>query len=218
MKLCIYGGGGLGREVLELSQQINDAFHKWDEIIFIDDIRQEKQLCGCKVFSFEEALKIYSTSEVEFIIAVGEPESRRILWEKLINKNCKLATLIHPKVFIPESTKIKAGTVINSGSFISCGVEIGDNVYIQPMANIGHDSRISSHCVISVFASIAGSCLIGECTYIAMSVPVKENTLIGCNTIIGMGSIVLRDIPDNVIALGNPARAMLTNEHRKVFH
>lgn len=218
MKLCIYGGGGLGREVLELSQQINNAFHKWDEIIFIDDIRQEKQLCGCKVFSFEEALKIYSTSKIEFIIAVGEPESRRILWEKLINKGCGFTTLIHPKVFIPESTKIKVGAVISSGVFISCGVEICENVYIQPMASIGHDSRISSHCVISTFASFAGHCIVGESSFIAMSVPIKENTSIGCNTIIGMGSVVLRDIPDNVIALGNPARAMQANEHRKVFH
>lgn len=33
MKLGIYGGGGLGREALELSKQINDLFHKWNEKI-----------------------------------------------------------------------------------------------------------------------------------------------------------------------------------------
>lgn len=218
MKLCIYGGGGLGREVLELSRQINDAFHKWDEIIFIDDISLEKTLSGCKVFSCEEALKFYTTDETEFIIAVGEPESRRFLWEKLINKGCHFATLIHPKVFIPVNTKVKSGTVINLSTFISCGVEIGENVYVQPMASIGHDSRISSHSVISTFVSIAGNCIIGECTYVAMSVPIKEKLKIGSYSIVGMGSVVLRDIPDNVIALGNPARAMRTNEHRKVFH
>jgi acetyltransferase-like isoleucine patch superfamily enzyme len=50
-----------------------------------------------------------------------------------------------------------------------------------------------------------------------MSVPIKEGSMIGKNTIVGMGSVVLRDLPDDVIALGNPARPMKKNENHRVF-
>jgi acetyltransferase-like isoleucine patch superfamily enzyme len=46
---------------------------------------------------------------------------------------------------------------------------------------------------------------------------VKEGVKIGSNSIIGMGSVVYNDVPDNVIALGNPARVVRKNTHQKVF-
>lgn len=218
MKLAIYGSGGLGREALELAKQINNDSQKWSEIIFIDDITHKNVQDGHKIVPFEKALNLYKVDEIEFIVAVGEPEFRKMLWNKIVDKGYKLATLIHPKVFIPESTNILSGTVVSCDVFISCGNEIGENVYIQPKASIGHDCKISSHCVISSFVSFAGNCSVEECTFIGMSVPIKEKSKIGSHTIVGMGSVVLRDIPDNAIAIGNPARVMKMNEDKRVFH
>jgi acetyltransferase-like isoleucine patch superfamily enzyme len=50
-----------------------------------------------------------------------------------------------------------------------------------------------------------------------MSVPVKETIKIGKDSIVGMGSVVLRDIQDGMIALGNPARPMKENVSKRVF-
>ena len=41
--------------------------------------------------------------------------------------------------------------------------------------------------------------------------------MIGKSSIIGMGSVLYNDVPDNVIALGNPARVVQKNEKQKVF-
>jgi acetyltransferase-like isoleucine patch superfamily enzyme len=46
---------------------------------------------------------------------------------------------------------------------------------------------------------------------------IRENLNIGDHSIIGMGSMVFRDIPEKVIAIGNPARVMRKNENNKVF-
>ena len=59
--------------------------------------------------------------------------------------------------------------------------------------------------------------MIGDQVYIALNVPVKEETRIGDNSIIGMGAVVLRDIPENVIAMGNPARPIKNKNDSKVF-
>jgi sugar O-acyltransferase, sialic acid O-acetyltransferase NeuD family len=215
MILGIYGSGGLGREVLELSKIINTK-DKWDNIVFIDDINKG-QCNGVERYSFVKFIDRFKPADTEVVIALGEPAIREVLYKKVTESNYHLATLVHPNVVIPEDTKIGKGVVINLGDFVSCNVEIEDNAFLQQYVVIGHDSTIKRHTVVSAFVSIAGHCCIGEGTYIGMHVPVKETITIGDNVIIGMGSCVVRDIPNDVVAIGNPARAMRRNEERRVF-
>jgi acetyltransferase-like isoleucine patch superfamily enzyme len=65
--------------------------------------------------------------------------------------------------------------------------------------------------------NIGGSARIGKNSYIGMGALIKENVHIGENVIIGMGSVVYTDIPNDLIALGNPARPIRPNDDRKVF-
>lgn len=217
MILGIYGSGGLGREVLELAKQINKIQKRWTEVIFIDDMRTENIFQACRVVSYLKLLEEVPPCEIEIVIAVGEPNDRKKLAEKVTSNEYILSTLIHPNVYIPDSTKIGAGTVICSQSIISCDVVIGGNVYIQPNVLVGHNTVIDKNSVISGLVHIAGSCYIGHESYIGMNACIKENSRIGNETIIGMASVVVRDIPDAVIALGNPARPMKKNEDKKVF-
>lgn len=218
MVLGIYGAGGLGRELLILAQQINEIKNYWDDLIFIDDTNEFTKIKGKQVVTYDEAKKRYDNKNLELVIAVGEPRSRRLLRERVQNAGFSLTTLVHPSVRITEWTNLGAGAIICCNCFVSCEVKIGENVLIQPFACIGHDSKISSDTVISSYACISGGCSIGDETYIGIHVPIKENTIIGSQTIVGMGSVVNKDIPDKVIAMGNPARAMKENIDHKVFH
>ncbi len=71
--------------------------------------------------------------------------------------------------------------------------------------------------MISGFANIGGNCCIGKSSYIGLSTCVKQGIQIGDETIIGMASAVYKDIPSDVIAMGNPARVMKKNENKRVF-
>jgi len=82
---------------------------------------------------------------------------------------------------------------------------------------IGHDAKIGAHSVISSKVNIGGNVKIGLSSYIGMGSQIKEGVQIGSNVIIGMGSVVYNNIPDNMIALGNPARPMKRNLNKKVF-
>lgn len=214
--LGIFGAGGLGKEVFELSKIINAAKGYWHDIVFLVDVDAPATIDSAPVFEFPSFIE-KCDNDLEVAIAIGEPAFRETVFNRLKENDVKLATIIHPSVHIPDTTVVGEGAIICIGSFVSCHVSIGDNVLIQPHANIGHDCVIGDGCVISSSCNIGGSVNIGSNSYLGLSVAVKEGARIGSWSIVGMSSSVIRDIPDEVIALGNPARAMKNNEEHRVF-
>lgn len=218
MYLGIYGAGGLGREILVLAEQINHEKHLWEDIIFIDDtMDDDRKIKNRKVITFKKVQSEFAKKEIELVIAVGEPFYRKLLRERVYNADFRLVSLIHPSANISDCAIIGAGTIICYNSSVACDVIIEENVLLQPFTTVGHDSNIKGDTVISSFVGISGGCVIGRETYVGMHVPVKEKATIGEQTIVGMGSVVIRDIPDGVIAMGNPARAMKENIDHRVF-
>lgn len=214
--LGIYGAGGLGREVLELAKIINSKEKIWDNFIFIVDGGTASEVNGFKVLEYEEA-KIKFGTTLDAVIGIGEPAVRKEKYDQLKKDGVNTPTLIHPDVHIPETTTVGKGVIIQYGCFVSCNVTIEDYVYIQPQCNIGHDDILCEGCMISGFGNIAGNVKIGRFTYIGISAAIKESVSIGSNSIIGMGSVVYKDIPDEMVALGNPARPIMGNADGKVF-
>lgn len=216
MILAICGAGGLGREVLELASIINLKQQRWDNIIFIDDVKQGQMVNGVKVYTYREAKNNFG-QDLELTVGVGEPIKRERIFTEIMEDQIPIATLIHPDVRIPNTAFVGRGVTIQMGNFISCNVSIGDYVYIQPHANIGHDCILKKGCIISAFCNIAGGVSIGEFSYLGSSSVIKEKVSIGNYSIISMASAVYRDIGNEIIAVGNPARPMKRNEDKKVF-
>lgn len=215
--LAIYGSGGQGRDVFDLACAVNAKTKRWDDFVFINDFSDGKQVRGKNVVTFDDFKSCFSKDTAEVVIAVGEPAIREILWNKVVQDGFSFATIIHPTVDLPETAKIGRGCTIGKNAFISCNVQIGDNTCIQVMTCVGHDTIVGKNTVLSSLSNCAGNCKIGDNVYVALNVPIKEHITVGSNTIVGMGSIVLRDLPADVIAMGNPARPMLKNEQKRVF-
>lgn len=211
--LGIYGCGGAGRE----SKEIAEMQKLWDEIVFIDDAYSDDIFKGIHRYNYSEFMDRYNIHNTEITISLGEPAIKKKLYEKLNNEGFRFANIIHPQAIISPSAKIGSGLILKAHSLISADAVVGDNVSIEENGIIGHDSVVSDHCQISANVVVAGGCKVGEATYISLGVPVKQGTVIGANCVIGMGSVVIRDIPDNVIAIGNPARPMKNKDDSRVF-
>lgn len=213
MTLGIYGSGGTGRNVKEIA----DVIGAWDEIVFIDDTVEPGIYKGICRMPFQCFTQKYSREASEIVIALGEPEHKINLYNKVEKAGYTFANVIHPSAEISPSATLGRGLIIKNGSVVSSDAVIEDNVCLEFYALIGHNCVIHRNCQISSMVVVGGYSEIGDGTYVAQSVPIKENIKIGASSIIGMGAVVLRDIPDNVIALGNPARAMRHKNGSKVF-
>ena len=209
----------MGKEIVDLATRINKKSTgvTWSSICFIDDIRTEDSFYNTSILNFEKALSLSNSNSLECVIAVGEPEARKKLFDKCKKANLKMTNLVDPSAILSTTAILGTGVIACSNVFVSSESIIGDNVLLQPNSSIGHDTIIGNNSVISTFASIAGTCKIGEGTFIGMVTSVKEKISIGNKSIVGMGSAVFKDIPDGMIALGNPARIVKQNENLSVF-
>ena len=69
-----------------------------------------------------------------------------------------------------------------------------------------HDCLIGTAAHIAPGASISGNVKVGSFSIIGTGASIRDNTTVGSNTTVGVGSAVVCDIPDDVIAVGTPAR------------
>lgn len=214
MILGIYGSGGAGREVKEIAEELQ----RWDEIIFIDDTVPSDVFKNIRRMPFSEFKHEFNTATAEIVIALGEPKDKITLYKRVGDAGFNFANIIHKSAWVSPTATIGKGVTLRAGTIIGADAYIGNNVEILEYSHIGHDVIINDHCQISGFVILGGHSKVGEGTYIGMSVPVKEHAEIGKHSVVGMGSVVMRDIPDHVIALGNPARAMrISDNDTRVF-
>lgn len=213
MILGIYGSGGSGREVKEIAETIK----KWDEIVFIDDTIKSDEFKGIKRMPFSMFQQMYSNKQAVVVIALGEPQYKFALYNKVKNAGYSLENVIHPTAVISPSAKLGKGIIIKAGAVVSVDTVIEDNVCLEQYVVVAHDVMIHAHTQISAFVMLAGHCEVGEETFIGLSVPVREHVKIGTQCIIGMGSVVVKNVENNVVVVGNPARTLRRVDGENVF-
>lgn len=114
--------------------------------------------------------------------------------------------LIHPTAYVAPSAILDLGIQIEPLSIVSTGTSVGFGVHIKRGGNVGHHCHIGDFVSINPGATISGLVRIGAGTTIGTGAVIKDQITIGKNSIIGAGSVVVKDIPDNVVAFGNPCK------------
>ena len=211
--LCIYGGGGMGREVADLSHKIG----KWQKTIFVVDSVANRVVDGNKVYAFKEIVKQFENAGLEFIVAVGEPALRKSLYEKLDAHKFNYIKFMAPGFVLSRLSSVAAGTIIHTGVVATVNVHIEKGCLINKQAVIGHDVTIGEYSVVSPNATIGGNVNIASGCYLGSGSIIRNGINIGENSIIGMGAVVLEDVEANSVMAGNPARFLRKNLDKRVF-
>ena len=140
------------------------------------------------------------------VIGIGDPSHRLAISEQVLDVGAKLTTLIHPDAVIAEDITIGDGSVVFAASVINPGATIGRNVIINTGGIVEHDCLLEDYSQICPGATLGGNVRVGRGGWIGIGATVNQGVSIGDWAMIGAGACVVRDLEDEVIAYGVPAK------------
>jgi sugar O-acyltransferase (sialic acid O-acetyltransferase NeuD family) len=149
----------------------------------------------------------------KFFIGFGNMKYRKLVYEEFVSAGWEAVNIYHPNAVISDESKIGKGVLIEAGCLITPNPIIGDNVVVNTGSQVNHDNIIGNHVYIASGVVLSGGVTVEENTLIDDGVIVTLGRKIGANCIIGAGSIVTKNIEDALVAYGNPAKVIKTNDN-----
>ncbi len=207
--LIIVGAGGHGKVVADIAQKQK----RWKAIMFLDDRFPElSSVFNLPVVAQLSHINCFQTENTDFVVAIGDNQTRLVWSNKIIEQGLSLVSVIDPSAVISHSAQIGAGTVILPNVVINADAFLGIANIINTSAVVDHDCQLCEGVHLSPGAILGGSVTLGSCCWIGISVSVKQGACIGANTIVGVGAAVVNDLPDNIVAVGVPAKEISMNK------
>lgn len=141
------------------------------------------------------------------IISVGFNDNRKKIVDRL-SSNIVYGWAIHPSAIISEYASVGEGSVVMQGAIIQSCTRIGKHCIVNTAASVDHDCVIEDYAHISPNATLCGGITVGEGSQVGAGAVVIPGIRIGSWSMVAAGAVVLRDVPDNVLVMGNPARVV----------
>lgn len=207
LNIVLIGGGNQAHYTIDIIEKEG----KYTIIGIIDSVHDiGSERFGYKVIGRQENLvklikeyKIYGG-----IISIGDNWVRSNIFLQISSlvPNFKFINAIHPSVIIGNNVKIGEGVTAMAGVIFNPKSVIGNFTFFATGAQIEHDCVISDFASISAGSITGGYVKLGKYSAITLGVTVLDRIAIGENTVVGAGSLVTKDLPDNVLVYGIPAK------------
>jgi sugar O-acyltransferase (sialic acid O-acetyltransferase NeuD family) len=143
-------------------------------------------------------------SHAETIIAIGDGNVRNNVAEKF--SHLSFSKFIASNVWMGKDCSIGAGAIICPGTILTVNISIGKHVIINLNCTIGHDCVIGDFVTVSPGANISGNVRVGNNCYIGTNAVIREKISICDNVVIGAGGVVVKNIVQPGIYVGNPVK------------
>ena len=206
-KLLLLGGGGHCKSVLDSVLKVNPYTE-----IGIVDIKENigKSILGVPVIACDDDLVILFrqgyTHAFVTLGSIGNPSVRIKLFMELERIGFKIPNIIDSSANISEQANLANGIFVGKNAVINVGTTIGKGTIINTSCIIEHDCTIGEFVHIAPGSVLCGEVHIGHRSHVGARSVVKQQVRIGSDTLIGMGSLVLCNIANNVVAYGSPCK------------
>lgn len=209
-KILLIGGGGHCKSVIDSLLDLNE----YTEIGIVD----KKQNIGNSIMGIpivgcdDDLLMLFNKQYTHAFVTVGSignPVLRIKLFTILSEIGYEIPVIIDPSSNVSKhSITIEQGVFVGKQSIVNAATVIKKGAIINSGSIVEHDCNIGKFAHISPGTVLGGEVVIGDNSHIGLNVTIKQQVTIGSNSIIGMGSVVLKNIKDNMLAYGNPCREM----------
>lgn len=203
MDIIIFGASGHAKVIIDIIEKTE--IHKI--VGLVDDTSSAKSFV--MGYPVEKDIGSYLDSGVNAgLVAIGDNWQRKSIVSKILNK-CSyfnFVTAIHPSVSIGREVTIGVGTVIMAGSNINPGTKIYNHCIVNTGTNVDHDCTVNDFASLAPGVNLGGNVVIENCSAVGLGTSVIQKISIGEHTVIGAGSVVIKNLPSNCIAFGTPCK------------
>lgn len=176
---------------------------------------------GLKVIGRQNNIKNLQEEYGQFkgLIAIGDNWIRSLVYKDIVDQDpyFDFINAIHPLACISNTAKLGKGIVVMPGTIINTEALVEDFCILNTGSQLEHNGRMKKFSHLSAGSITGGKVTIGEFSTITLGVTILDRVTIGDNTVIGSGSLVLKDIPSNVLAYGNPCKIIRKRESTDQF-
>ncbi|MCA0180562.1 MAG: acetyltransferase [Actinobacteria bacterium] len=208
-RIVIVGAGGFGREVEHVIHAINAVAPTWEVMGFVDDTPsgenlQRVEALGHRVLgSVDEVL---ATEPEHFVLGIGSGHPRRILDARFTEAGWSAATLVHPHTSLGRDVELGPGTIVCAGVRATTNIRTGRHVHLNLNVTVGHDVTLHDYVTVNPLVAISGGVEVAAQTLIGTTSAILQNLSVGARSTVGAGALVTKDVADDVIVKGIPAR------------
>ncbi len=213
-KVAIIGTGGFGREVLDVLEAINQVENSYDILGFITEpgYQSPGELINKKpILGYFDWLE-KNIDEVKVICGVGDTATRLRLTRMAEKMGAQFFSAIHPQAILTKWLTMGSGSIITAGCILTNNITIGNHVHLNLDSTVGHDVVIEDCVTVSPGVHVSGNVRLEVGSFIGTGANLIEGKTVGKWSVVGAGSVVVKDIPANSTAVGNPAKVIKTRE------
>jgi sugar O-acyltransferase (sialic acid O-acetyltransferase NeuD family) len=201
-RLLILGAGGHGKACAEVAMM---NYHR--EIAFLDDeVRAGTEILGFPVLGKISVLEELRKEGDAAFVAIGNNQRRREIFDWLKTRGVPVATLCEPSAVVSYFAQIGEGVLLMPRVVVNAGARVGEGAILNTAAVVEHDCDIGAFAHLSPGVCLGGGARIGEGAHLGLGAIVLPNVTVGAGAVAGAGCVINKDLNDNVVAVGLPAR------------
>ena len=203
-KLAILGASGHGKVVADTAECCG-----WQSVEFFDDAWPSIQKNGVWPIVGDTIALLKKLADFDgVLVAIG---NNRIRYAKLLELQTmggRLVTLVHPAAVVSRYAEIAEGTGVFAGAVVNAGTIIKPGAILNTGCSVDHDCVLGNAVHISPGARLAGGVCVGDESWVGIGSSVRQLINIGQSVVVGAGSAVVSDIPNDMVVAGVPAKRL----------
>jgi sugar O-acyltransferase (sialic acid O-acetyltransferase NeuD family) len=118
------------------------------------------------------------------------------------------ASIVDPTAVIAGSAVLGEGIYVNAGAIVSTGVRMGASCSVNRGASVGHHNVIGDYVSVGPGVVTAGNCRIERGAFLGVGSVLAPGVTVGANSVVGAGAVVIDDVREGAVVVGNPARVV----------
>ena len=207
--LVIVGAGGFARETAAAVDAVNAVTPTWRLRGFLDDnpaLLGQRRGATPIIGALDTIAELPDASVVVCVGNPGNYVAREWLVRRLDLPSDRYASIVHPTAAVAPDCVIGPGSVLLAHCVLTAAASVGAHVAVMPHTVITHDDTVEDYATLAAGVRLRGAVTLARGAYLGAGALVRESIHIGAWSLVGMGSVVLRDVPPAQVWAGNPAR------------